>query len=122
MVMDDEEQIRAITQAMLGLIGHEVVLAKDGMEALQFYREAIESKTPIDLIIMDLTVPGGMGGKETVQKILAINSEAKVIVSSGYSNDPVMANFKDYGFCAAIAKPYQLPELKKIISQSIGQQ
>jgi two-component system cell cycle sensor histidine kinase/response regulator CckA len=69
---------------------------------------------------MDLTIPGGMGGKEAVQKILAIDPEAKVIVSSGYSNDPVMSNFKDYGFCSAIAKPYKIQELKKRISQISG--
>jgi len=77
----------------------------------------MDSGTPVDLTIMDLTIPGGMGGKEAVRKILAINSEAKVIVSSGYSNDPVMANFKDYGFRAVIVKPFQLMELRKILGR-----
>ena len=119
MVMDDEEQVRDITQAMLVQMGHKVLLAKDGMEAVLNYKKAIDKGTPIDLIIMDLTIPGGMGGKEAVQKILAIDPAAKVIVSSGYSNDPVMANFKDYGFCSAIAKPYQLLELTEVISRLI---
>ena len=100
-------------------MGHEVLLVKDGVEAVRVHKEAIDSDSPIDLIIMDLTIPGGIGGKEAVQKILAIDPEAKVIVSSGYSNDPVMANFKDYGFCSAIAKPYRLSELTKVISQLI---
>jgi PAS domain S-box-containing protein len=119
LVMDDEEMVRNILQEMLCRTGHEVLLAKDGIEAVQVYRKAMENGASIDLIIMDLTIPGGMGGKEAVQKILAINPEAKVVVSSGYSNDPVMANFKDYGFCSAIAKPYQLSELTKVISQQV---
>ena len=119
LVMDDEEMVRNILQGMLYRTGHEVLLAKDGIEAVRAYREAMENDAPIDLIIMDLTIPGGMGGKEAVEKILALNPEAKVVVSSGYSNDPVMANFKDYGFCSAIAKPYQLSELTKVISQQV---
>ena len=115
--MDDEKMVRNILMAMLHAVGHEVLLAKDGMEAVQLYREAMAIDTPIDLIIMDLTIPGGMGGKEAVQEILAINPEAKVVVSSGYSNDPVMANFRDYGFSSAIAKPYQLSEITMVISQ-----
>lgn len=114
--------VRNITQAMLRQMGHDVVLVEDGTEALRLYKETIGSETPIDLIIMDLTIPGGMGGKAAAQEILTVDKRAKIIVSSGYSNDPVMANFKDYGFCAAIAKPYQLPELTKTISKSLNQQ
>ncbi len=120
LVMDDEEIVRNIAQEMLTEMGHEVMLAIDGTEALQFYQEAMASSQPIDLIIMDLTIPGGMGGKEAVQQVLAVDSSAQVIVSSGYSNDPIMANFSEYGFCAAIVKPYQLDDLKKIIHQSLG--
>ena len=119
LVMDDEELVRNFLHAMLCQMGHKVLLAKDGMEAVRIYKESIDSDTPIDLIIMDLTIPGGMGGKEAVQKILAIDPKAKVIVSSGYSNDPVMANFRDYGFYSAIAKPYRISELTKVISQLI---
>jgi len=69
---------------------------------------------------MDLTIPGGMGGKEAVKEILAINPEAKILVSSGYSNDPIMANYRKYGFSGAMAKPYQLKELMKIVDQILG--
>ncbi len=117
MVMDDDEQVRNISQAMIAMMGHKVMLAKDGAEALKLYTDSLDNHTPIDLIIMDLTIPGGMGGTEAVQKILTINPEAKVIVSSGYSNDPAMANFRDYGFCSAIAKPYKLAELEKAINE-----
>ena len=68
---------------------------------------------------MDLTVPGKMGGEEATREIIAIDPEAKVIVSSGYSTDPIMANFKDYGFCSAIVKPYQLQELSRVISKAL---
>ena len=69
---------------------------------------------------MDLTIPGGMGGKDAVKEILAINPEAKILVSSGYSNDPIIANYKDYGFCGAIVKPYQMQELNKILQKVLG--
>jgi two-component system cell cycle sensor histidine kinase/response regulator CckA len=117
--MDDEALVRNVVQTMLKKVGHDILLVKDGMEALQVYREAMANDIPIDLIIMDLTIPGGMGGKETVQKILEIDTEAKVIVSSGYSTDPVMANFKDYGFASAIVKPYKLSDLTQVINQLI---
>ncbi|MDP2105924.1 MAG: ATP-binding protein, partial [Desulfobulbaceae bacterium] len=117
LVMDDEEPVRNVTQAFLSRMGHQVLLAKDGAEAIQMYQESIDSNTPIDITIMDLTIPGGMGGEEAIQPILKINPNAMVIVSSGYSNNPIMANFKDYGFCDAIAKPYQLKELTTVIAQ-----
>lgn len=117
LIMDDEEMVRTVAQAMLVQLGHEVVLAADGDEALNFYQEAINAERLFDLVIMDLTIPGGMGGEETVRKILDIAPDAKVVVSSGYSNDPIMANYKEYGFCSALVKPYQMEELARIISQ-----
>jgi CheY-like chemotaxis protein len=111
LVMDDEKIVRNVAKAMLVKLGNEVVVAKDGAEAIRLYKEAMNSDDPMRLVIMDLTIPGGMGGQEAVREILTLNPEAKVIVSSGYSNDPVMANFENYGFCAAIIKPFQLEEL-----------
>lgn len=115
LVMDDDEMVRNVAERMLSRLGNEVFLAKDGDEAIRLYQAAIDSGEPIQLVIMDLTIPGGMGGKEAVQEILKIDQKAKVIVSSGYSNDPVMAKFKDYGFSAAIIKPFQLQELTRVI-------
>jgi PAS domain S-box-containing protein len=120
MVMDDDELVLNISQAMLSTMGHEVVLAEDGTEAIQLYKEALNSDTPIDLILMDLTIPGGMGGKDAVTEVLALDPNAKVIVSSGYSNDPIMAKCQEHGFCAAIVKPYQLQELTRIINQAMA--
>ncbi|MCK4837660.1 MAG: HAMP domain-containing protein [Desulfobulbaceae bacterium] len=117
LVMDDDEMLRSVTNKMLARLGNEVVLSVDGEEAIKLYRDAMNTNNPFDLVIMDLTIPGGMGGEEAVREILKIDSTAKVIVSSGYSNDPIMANFKDYGFCAAIVKPFLLQELSKVISK-----
>ena len=116
LVMDDDEQFRDVVRIMLETMGHTVILAQGSEEAVQFYKEAM-GNSPIDLTIMDLTIPGGTGGKETVKEILAINPQAKVIVSSGYSNDPVMSNYQEYGFCSAIAKPFQFMEMKRLIKQ-----
>jgi CheY-like chemotaxis protein len=117
MVMDDEVMVRDVAKAMLSRIGHEVLLVQDGAEAVAVYREHSDSGNPIDIVIMDLTIPGGMGGQEAVNEILAFDPDAKVIVSSGYSNDPIMANCQEYGFCSAIVKPYQLSELSEIINK-----
>lgn len=119
LVMDDEEMVRTTAENMLAHVGCEVILAKDGTEAVELYKELNDSPEPVDVVIMDLTIPAGMGGKEAVQKIRAIKPEAKVIVSSGYSNDPIMANYQEYGFSAAIIKPYELHELIKGINKAL---
>lgn len=117
LIMDDDKMVRTVAREMLMHLGHKVELSENGEEALKLYREAADSGKKFNLIIMDLTIPGGMGGQAAVQEILNINPAAKVIVSSGYSNDPIMANYQDYGFCAAITKPYQLQALAKVINQ-----
>jgi PAS domain S-box-containing protein len=119
LIMDDEEIVRNVAKSMLAHLGHEVVLAKDGTEAVETYKRLANSPQPVDLVIMDLTIPGGMGGKEAIKEILAIDRDAKVIVSSGYSNDPVMSNYQEYGFSAAVIKPYKLVELAKAINKLI---
>ncbi len=118
MIMDDEKMIRDVAKQMLEQFGHKVLSAKDGNEAIRIYKEHFKNNYPIDVIIMDLTIREGMGGKDAVRKILQINPEAKIIVASGYSNDPIMSNYKDYGFEASIAKPFQLMTLNNLI-QSI---
>ncbi|MCW5201480.1 MAG: response regulator [Candidatus Electrothrix communis] len=116
MVMDDDLMLRDLARSQLAALGHDAVLVKDGAEAISTYQEMQESDGPIDLVILDLTIPGGMGGKETAQKLLQLNPEAKLIVASGYSNDPVMAEYREYGFRAAVAKPFTLKELGKAIA------
>ncbi len=116
MVMDDDLMLRNLARSQLGALGHDAVLVKDGAAAITTYQEMQESDNPVDLVILDLTIPGGMGGKETAQKLLQLNPEAKLIVASGYSNDPVMAEYSEYGFRAAVAKPFTLKELRKAIA------
>ncbi len=120
LVMDDEEIVRDAALNMLEYLDVDVVLARDGAEAVAIYQQAADSAEPIDLVIMDLTIPGGMGGQEAVAEIHKINPEARVIVSSGYSNDPVLANFQAHGFCAAMVKPFRIEDLKKAIDQALS--
>jgi PAS domain S-box-containing protein len=119
MVMDDDELIRDVVQEQLSTLGHEAVLVVDGEQAINKYQELQDSDMPIDLVIMDLTIPGGMGGQEAARKLLQITPEAKIIVASGYSNDPVMANYRKHGFHAAIAKPFDLEELRNGIETAL---
>jgi signal transduction histidine kinase/CheY-like chemotaxis protein len=115
LVMDDEEFIRDTAREMLATVGYEVDHACDGAEAIELYINAKLAGEPYDLIIMDLTIPGGMGGLEAMQKLLDIDPDARAIVSSGYANGPVMAHFTEYGFKGVIAKPYLAEELYKAV-------
>jgi len=111
LVMDDEADIQNILGAMLGHLGYDVHFVKEGTEALSLYKQSLHNGQPYTAVIMDLTIPGGMGGKETVQHLLSMNPHAIVLVSSGYSNDPVLANPKQFGFQGMIVKPYNLLDL-----------
>jgi PAS domain S-box-containing protein len=115
LVMDDEEMVRKVAVEMLGILGFEASSVQDGQEAIEAYLAAKGSDKPIDVVIMDLTVPGGMGGEEAIVKLLEINPDIKAIVSSGYSNNPVLAKYYDYGFLGTIAKPFNLGELSEVL-------
>ncbi|MFZ5907553.1 MAG: PAS domain-containing hybrid sensor histidine kinase/response regulator [Nitrospirota bacterium] len=120
LVMDDEEILRDFTSRILRKSGYDVVLASDGLEAIERYREAKLAECPFDAVIMDLTVPGGMGGKEAIRDLLGIDPDIKAIVSSGYSEDPIMAHYGEYGFKGVVAKPYTLEELTFAIRTVMG--
>lgn len=120
LVMDDEETVRSVAGEMLKVIGYEACFARDGLEAINLYRKAQEIGEPFNAVIMDLTIAGGMGGEEAVQRLLEIDPNVKAIVSSGYSNDPIMADFKKYGFCDVIAKPYEVRELSRTLNKVIN--
>jgi len=115
LIMDDEEIVREASGEVLGMLGYEVDYAGDGKEAIQKYRSAKEAGEPFNLVIMDLTVPGGMGGKEALEGLRSIDPDVKAIVSSGYSNDPVMSDYRKYGFNGVVAKPYKIEELTKVV-------
>ncbi len=119
LVMDDEEMVRELATDMLISLGYSVTTAMSGAEAIETYKNAMESGNPFDAVIADLTIPGGMGGKETIQRLLEIDPEVKAIVSSGYSNDPVLANFEEYGFKGVVAKPYKARELSVVLHRVI---
>ncbi|HEX3046743.1 MAG TPA: ATP-binding protein [Bacillota bacterium] len=119
LLMDDEEIIRNTTGEMLRQIGYQVHLAEDGIQAIDLYTCAQESGKPYDMVIMDLTIPGGMGGKETLKKLVNIDPHIKAIVSSGYSNDQTLANYQEYGFCGVVSKPYRIEELHEKLQNLI---
>ena len=119
LVMDDEELIRDLASELLTALGYEVVLAKDGAEAVALYRRGMETNRPFDLVIMDLTVPGGMGGQEAIGKLRAIDPGIKALVSSGYSNDHVMANFQEHGFLGVLPKPYGIQQVGKALREAL---
>ena len=120
LVMDDEEVIREMLDKMLPLAGYEVILTKDGAEAIEQYTKAREAGKPFDAVIMDLTIPGGMGGKKAIEKLLDIDPGVKVIVSSGYATDPIMSDYKKYGFSAVVTKPYSVGELEKTLHKLLS--
>jgi len=117
LLMDDDPAIRELTSIMLVRFGYEVAVSRDGQEALKIYSDAQDAGNPFNAVVMDLTVPEGLGGKWAVQEILKNDSDARVIVCSGYSNDPVMANFNAYGFRARIHKPFTGDDLHRVIAQ-----
>jgi CheY-like chemotaxis protein len=119
LVMDDEVMIRDLTGHILRRAGYEVAFAADGAEALALYVNGRDAGQPFDGVIMDLTIPGGMGGKEAIKRLRDIDPHVKAIVSSGYSNDPVMANFREYGFSGCVAKPYKIEELHQALHKML---
>ncbi len=115
LIVDDEEMILDMAQAAANTMGFDTICTAEGAAAVEVFRQALEDGHPIDAVIMDLTIPGGMGGKDAVSHILRLDPGAKVVVSSGYSDDPVMARFEDYGFKACLKKPYDLAELEEVL-------
>lgn len=116
LLMDDEETVRSIAQASLEELGYQAEVTADGSAAIELYRQRKAEGSPFDAVILDLTVPGGMGGKEAIAMLQQIEPEVKAIVSSGYSSDPVMAEYQHYGFSALLRKPYRLEELSKVLA------
>jgi len=119
LLMDDEESVREIAGEIVKHLGYEVAFARDGSEALELYQKAKKANRPFDLVIMDITIPGGMGGKETIKKLLAVDPEARAIVSSGYSMDPIMAEYRTHGFRCVVTKPYRIEELSAALQEAV---
>ena len=117
LVMDDDASLRKMVGRILVNLGYEAEVAKDGAEAIRMYKDAQEAGKPYDAVIMDLTIPGGMGGKVAINKLIEIDPEVKAIVSSGYSDDPVLANFQEYGFKGMMPKPFESHALGKVLHE-----
>jgi two-component system, cell cycle sensor histidine kinase and response regulator CckA len=117
LLMDDEEMIHRTVSRMLERLGYTVESIYDGDEALRVYEKALKADNPYDAVIMDLTIPGGKGGKEAIAELREIDPRVRAIVSSGYSNDPVMAGYADYGFCGMIEKPVYYRKLADVVKQ-----
>ncbi|MDH5427806.1 MAG: response regulator [Nitrospirota bacterium] len=117
LVMDDEESIRLLLGEMLRHLGYDVQCVAEGNEALVRYQEAFHAQQPFHAVILDLTVTGGLGGKDTFKQLRQFDPQVKAIVSSGYSNDPVLSGYSTFGFRGVVAKPFRLAELSEVLHQ-----
>jgi CheY-like chemotaxis protein len=122
--MDDDGRVRQVLSSMLKAMGHSVVDSPDGQSALAAYKKAMEAGEPFDAVIMDLTVPGGMGGEAAIRELRELDPNVRAIVSSGYANNPVLSKFREYGFSGSLVKPYSITVLKRelnsVLSDSDG--
>lgn len=121
LLMDDDNMVRETAANMLQRLGLDVLAAKDGAEALGIYKSHMKERNTIDLVILDLTIPGGMNGIETIARLRDMDPHVKAVVSSGYSNDPIMANFSAYGFIDVITKPYRMEDVQEVLQKILGQ-
>lgn len=119
LVMDDDEDIRTLLGLVLSEFGYLVELAEDGARAVELYKKAGEEGRPFDAVMMDLNVPGGMGGEEAIKKLLKINPQVKAVLASGHTRDPVILNYGQYGFCACITKPFDIFKLLDLLDNLI---
>ncbi len=117
LVMEEEKPLRKMLSMMLELLGYESELARDGDEAIELYKQAMASGQPHNVVILDLTVNTGIGGEETIKKLLQIDTDVKAVISSGYLYDAVMTDCKKYGFAAALPKPFTKKDLKDTLSK-----
>lgn len=118
--MDDDDMIRDFVLEMAAYLGHEAAFAKNGEEAVELYKKAREAGERFDVVILDLTVQGGMGGDIAVEELLRIDQTVKAVISSGYSDSPIIKNYRSYGFVDAIAKPYRIDELRELLARVTG--
>jgi two-component system, cell cycle sensor histidine kinase and response regulator CckA len=120
LIMDDDEMVRETAGKVLSHLGFTVSYARDGAEAIAAYEQARAKGRRFDAVIMDLTIPGGMGGKEAVKRLRELDPTVKTIVSSGYSDDPVMANYAEYGFDGVVSKPYTIHKLRDTLRKILA--
>ncbi|MQY62974.1 MAG: response regulator [Calditrichaeota bacterium] len=117
LVMDDDDLIRKALVRLLDDLGFEIVSAADGSAALKLFKQAHSAGKPFRAAILDFSIPGGMGGVETLERIREVDPQVKAIVTSGYANAPIIAHYEDYGFQGRLAKPFTAAELSKVLGE-----
>ncbi|KAA3604675.1 MAG: hybrid sensor histidine kinase/response regulator [Calditrichaeota bacterium] len=120
LVMDDEETILEVAEGVLNHLGYNPLLAKNGEETIKIYQESMKSDSPIDLVIMDLTISGGLGAEETIQKLKVLDPNVRAIISSGYQNNPALVKPEEFGFCGSINKPFTVQELSETLHKALN--
>ncbi len=121
LIVDDEQPVLKLASMVFGKLGYEPITAADGKEALDIYKKAMSDNNPIDVVLLDLTIPGGMGGKETIKKLKQLDPNVTAVVSSGYANNPLMAQYASYGFAGRVAKPYKVTDLSETIKNVLAE-
>ncbi|MFZ1128077.1 response regulator [Methanoregula sp.] len=119
LLVDDEDIILDVSREVLQFLGYDAAFAKEGASAIELYAQEKEAGRPFDLVIIDLSIPEGMGGQETIEKLRSYDPQVKAIVSSGYANDPVVQDFSSYGFSGRLTKPYRINEMKTMLENMI---
>ena len=115
--MDDEQIIVDMTRDVLKFLDYEVMFAKDGLAAIALYKKEKTAGVPFDVVILDLTIPSGLGGKETIKELRKLDPDVKAIVSSGYTDDPAVLDLSGYGFCEKLTKPYNIHDLRRVLEE-----
>ncbi len=115
--MDDEQIIIDMTRDVLKFLDYEVMFAEDGLAAIDLYKKEKSAGVPFDVVILDLTIPSGLGGKETIKELRKLDPGVKAIVSSGYTDDPAVHDFLGYGFSEKLTKPYSIHDLKRVLEK-----
>jgi len=121
LLMDDDEVIRTAVRGLLENFGYEVKTCRDGKQAIALYKKALQEESPFDAVVMDLNIPEGMGGTKAMKELIAIDPGVKGIVSSGFPNDSVMSDCREFGFSGVVEKPYKIEELDKVLVRIIGE-
>jgi CheY-like chemotaxis protein len=119
LLMDDEQIILDVTGEILKFLNYDVICARDGLAAIDLYKKEKAAGSPFDIVILDLSVPNGLGGKETIEQLRNFDPAVKAVVSSGYTNDPVVQDFSHYGFSERLTKPYNINEMKNLLEKVI---
>jgi DNA-binding NtrC family response regulator len=117
LLMDDEQIILDMTRDVLDFLNYEVMSAREGSKAIDLYKQEKAAGNPFDIVILDLSVANGLGGKETIEQLLKFDPAVKAVVSTGYTNDPAVENFSRYGFCEKLTKPYTVKDLKNLLEK-----